>query len=307
MDHNAVFDALGDPTRRQILELVAKQPRPVQEIALAIGRTKGAVSQQLKRLASAGLVARAVGKKGQRLWYQLEAGGLAAATDYLATLQKYQSGSPAQLRRPEEQTDISVEHCANCLEKLTDDAQIETLIDPALSRLLQEAQATPKYDPLALTLTTRLQELGELMRQSVESVSATVGLTVWEMLFLGSLFSAGPPYERSPGELMRTFWVSAPGVSGRIARLELLGLVARRQHPEDRRRVVIGLTFAGQTAVRDIMDKSCKSKSYVVAARLSRGNQILMMHMLSRVLSIFHSIPRSTKPNRGIQEVGGHV
>ena len=53
---NAQLAALGDPTRRQIFELVAQRPRSVAEITRAVTVSQSAVSQHLKVLRESQLV-----------------------------------------------------------------------------------------------------------------------------------------------------------------------------------------------------------------------------------------------------------
>ena len=68
--------ALGDPTRRAIFEQLARSPRPVGELARELPISRPAVSQHLKVLKSAGLVAdRPV---GTRRIYQLDPQGVGA-------------------------------------------------------------------------------------------------------------------------------------------------------------------------------------------------------------------------------------
>ena len=68
--------ALGDPTRRAIFEQLARCPRPVGELARELPISRPAVSQHLKVLKSAGLVAdRPV---GTRRIYQLDPQGVGA-------------------------------------------------------------------------------------------------------------------------------------------------------------------------------------------------------------------------------------
>jgi DNA-binding transcriptional ArsR family regulator len=60
------LDALGDPTRRAILELLRDGPRPVVELASALPVSRPAVSQHLAVLKAAGLVAdRPAGRRGR--------------------------------------------------------------------------------------------------------------------------------------------------------------------------------------------------------------------------------------------------
>jgi DNA-binding transcriptional ArsR family regulator len=72
----AAWDALGDPTRRAIFERLAEGPRAVGELAKELPVSRPAVSQHLKVLKDARLVAyRAV---GNRRVYQVDPGGLNA-------------------------------------------------------------------------------------------------------------------------------------------------------------------------------------------------------------------------------------
>jgi DNA-binding transcriptional ArsR family regulator len=52
----AVFEALADPTRRSIFELVAARARSVADLASVVPVSRPAVSQHLKVLREAGLV-----------------------------------------------------------------------------------------------------------------------------------------------------------------------------------------------------------------------------------------------------------
>jgi DNA-binding transcriptional ArsR family regulator len=66
--------ALGDPTRRQVLARVAECPRSVAEIASGLPVSRPAVSQHLRVLAEANLVA--ARKEGRRRVYRVQPDGL---------------------------------------------------------------------------------------------------------------------------------------------------------------------------------------------------------------------------------------
>lgn len=73
--------ALGDPTRREVFELVAARPRAVGELAAELPVSRPAVSQHLRVLKEAGLVRdEAI---GARRIYQLHPEGVAELRDYL--------------------------------------------------------------------------------------------------------------------------------------------------------------------------------------------------------------------------------
>lgn len=78
------FAALGDPTRRAILRLLAENDRSVQEIAAELPISRPAVSRHLRLLREAGLVAER--PEGTRRIYRLQADGARAVQDYLERL-----------------------------------------------------------------------------------------------------------------------------------------------------------------------------------------------------------------------------
>ena len=75
------LDALGDPTRRRIFERLRTGPLSVGELAGGLPVSRPAVSQHLRILKQAGLVADE--KAGTRRLYRLDAAGLTALRDYL--------------------------------------------------------------------------------------------------------------------------------------------------------------------------------------------------------------------------------
>jgi DNA-binding transcriptional ArsR family regulator len=81
---DATFPALADRRRRAMLLLVRDEPRSVNEIAEHFDITQQAVSQHLKVLRDAGLVA--VRAEGQRRLYAVRPEGLESLESFLAEL-----------------------------------------------------------------------------------------------------------------------------------------------------------------------------------------------------------------------------
>jgi DNA-binding transcriptional ArsR family regulator len=75
------FDALGDPNRRAIVELLRGGERSVREIADELPISRPAVSRHLRLLRSAGLVVSE--PRGTRQLYRLHDRGVDAARAYL--------------------------------------------------------------------------------------------------------------------------------------------------------------------------------------------------------------------------------
>ena len=80
------FEALADPTRRNILDLLREQPRLVGELATLLKISQPGISKQLRVLREAGLVR--VRKDAQRHWYEVRAEPLAEVD---AWLEKYRA------------------------------------------------------------------------------------------------------------------------------------------------------------------------------------------------------------------------
>ena len=76
------FDALGDPNRRAIVELLGSGGRSVREIADALPISRPAVSRHLRLLKDAGLVVEE--PRGTRRIYRLHAEGVEAVQRYLS-------------------------------------------------------------------------------------------------------------------------------------------------------------------------------------------------------------------------------
>lgn len=73
--------ALGDPTRRAILELIAEQPRSVAEITRQVAVSQSAVSQHLKVLRDSRLVS--AEPKGASNVYHIDPHGLGQVRAWL--------------------------------------------------------------------------------------------------------------------------------------------------------------------------------------------------------------------------------
>jgi DNA-binding transcriptional ArsR family regulator len=75
------FDALGDPNRRAIVELLSGEGKSVQDLADALPISRPAVSRHLRLLKDAGLVVEE--PQGTRRIYRLHERGVEAVQAYL--------------------------------------------------------------------------------------------------------------------------------------------------------------------------------------------------------------------------------
>ena len=97
-----VFGALAQPTRREILRLLAAREASVGEIASRFSVTQPAISQHLKALKEAGLVSER--RDAQRRLYSVRAEGLTDLHAFLAQvlpagLQRLKDAAEAEQRR----------------------------------------------------------------------------------------------------------------------------------------------------------------------------------------------------------------
>ncbi|MEC0226076.1 ArsR/SmtB family transcription factor [Paenibacillus alba] len=92
-----VFQAIADPTRRQVLQLLGEQEMPVTVISGHFPISRTAVSKHLRILADAGLVKER--KVGRETRYRLEAEPLMELKRWLAYYERYWENKLNVLKR----------------------------------------------------------------------------------------------------------------------------------------------------------------------------------------------------------------
>ena len=85
-----VFDAVGDPTRRRVLDLLTHGELPVRRIAAPFDMTRPAISQHLRILLRARLVQ--VRLDGRERYYRLRARPLREVYDWVAHYERFWQG-----------------------------------------------------------------------------------------------------------------------------------------------------------------------------------------------------------------------
>jgi DNA-binding transcriptional ArsR family regulator len=76
-----LFQALADPTRRELLERLRFGPLPVGKLAVGLDMSRPAVSQHLRVLREAGLVSET--REATLRYYRLETTGFLRLNDYI--------------------------------------------------------------------------------------------------------------------------------------------------------------------------------------------------------------------------------
>lgn len=96
-DVTTTFQALAEPTRRRILDLLLERPRPVGELVERLGLSQPGTSKHLRALRDAGLVR--VRKDAQQRWYELRPEPLTEIDEWLRPYRKLWAASLDALER----------------------------------------------------------------------------------------------------------------------------------------------------------------------------------------------------------------
>jgi DNA-binding MarR family transcriptional regulator len=107
----------------------------------------------------------------------------------------------------------------------------------------------PDLDVAPLQVLSRVFRLARHLDRARRAAFAAHGLETWEFDVLSALRRQGPPYELSPGALLRATLVASGTMTNRIDRLAEAGLVSRQRDPQDKRGVLVRLTDVGLRTV----------------------------------------------------------
>jgi len=108
----------------------------------------------------------------------------------------------------------------------------------------------PDLDVEPMQVLSRVSRLARHLDRARRAAFSAHGLEPWEFDVLSALRRTGPPYQLSPGALLRATLVTSGTMTNRIDRLAGAGLVRRRPDPQDKRGVLVMLTERGR-AVAD--------------------------------------------------------
>jgi DNA-binding transcriptional ArsR family regulator len=81
------FNAVAEPRRRQILNYLAVQERPVGDIVASLGLEQPSVSKHLRVLRDVGLVH--VRRDGRRMFYRTDAEAIRPLHEWTSTFERY--------------------------------------------------------------------------------------------------------------------------------------------------------------------------------------------------------------------------
>jgi len=107
----------------------------------------------------------------------------------------------------------------------------------------------PDLNVEPMQVLSRVSRLARHLDRARRSAFADHGLEPWEFDVLSALRRQGPPYELSPGALLRITLVTSGTMTNRIDRLRRAGLVSRHPDPQDKRGALVRLTAEGSARV----------------------------------------------------------
>jgi DNA-binding MarR family transcriptional regulator len=124
----------------------------------------------------------------------------------------------------------------------------------------------PDLDVAPMEILSRISRLARHLDRLRANAFSSHDLESWEFDVLAALRRSGQPYRLSPGQLLRETLVTSGTMTNRVDRLEMRGLVARQDHPNDRRGVLVQLTEAGKDAVDATLAELMAAERRILAA-----------------------------------------
>jgi DNA-binding MarR family transcriptional regulator len=144
----------------------------------------------------------------------------------------------------------------------------------------------PDLDVTPMHVLSRVTRLAHHLARARRAVFSEHGLEVWAFDVLAALRRAGPPYELSPGQLLRETLVTSGTMTNRLDRLETRGLLTRFPDPGDRRGVVVRLTPAGRHQVDAALEGLLAHERELLAG-LDRRDQRQLGQLLRELVAPF--------------------
>jgi DNA-binding MarR family transcriptional regulator len=144
----------------------------------------------------------------------------------------------------------------------------------------------PDLDVEPLQVLSRVSRLARHLDIARRGAFAGHGLEAWEFDVLSALRRSGPPFQLTPGALLRATLVTSGTMTNRIDRLAAAGLVRREPDPRDRRGVLVTLSEQGKTvvdaALTDLLDRE-----QALLAGLREEQRLQLADLLRTLLAPF--------------------
>ena len=124
----------------------------------------------------------------------------------------------------------------------------------------------PDLNLAPMEVLSRISRLARHLDRVRANAFSAHHLESWEFDVLAALRRSGPPYRLSPGQLLRETMVTSGTMTNRVDRLAARSLVARKDHPDDRRGVLVQLTEPGREAVDAALAELLAAERGILAA-----------------------------------------
>jgi DNA-binding MarR family transcriptional regulator len=139
-------------------------------------------------------------------------------------------------------------------------------------------------DVAPMQVLSRVTRLAKHLDIARRSAFASHGLETWEFDVLSALRRVGPPFQLTPGALLRATLVTSGTMTNRIDRLTEAGLVHREPDPSDRRGVLVTLTGEGRTRVDAALEDLLRNERQLLAG-LDGDQRELLAGLLRTLLA----------------------
>ncbi len=142
----------------------------------------------------------------------------------------------------------------------------------------------PDLDVAPLQVLSRVSRLARHLDLARRAAFAAHDLETWEFDVLSALRRTGPPYQLTPGALLRATLVTSGTMTNRVDRLATAGLVRREPDPQDRRGVLVTLTPAGRARVDEALADLVKHE-HALLNGLSAADRTTLADLLRVLLA----------------------
>jgi DNA-binding MarR family transcriptional regulator len=147
-------------------------------------------------------------------------------------------------------------------------------------------QQRPDLDVEPLHVLSRVSRLARHLDIARRSAFTAHNLESWEFDVLSALRRAGPPFQLTPGALLRATLVTSGTMTNRIDRLAESGLVFREPDPRDRRGVLVTLSDRGREVV-DAAFTDLLDREQSLLAGLPADQRLVLADLLRTLLAPF--------------------
>lgn len=152
-------------------------------------------------------------------------------------------------------------------------------------------------DTDGLAVTGRLMRLARHVEAARDEFLASFGLSVADFDVLATLRRRGQPSGVKPKDLLASVMITSGGMTKRLDRLEVAGLVERHPDPEDRRGVLIRLSPAGRDLIDEALPSLLEVEAETIRAAIgSERDRERLAGLLRRLLAAFDAAPALQSP-----------